>query len=241
MHGFDFEIIWRTLPYVLGEGLVFTLKLTALSTIGAIILGTLLAMIRLSSIRILSTVTGIYVNLLRSIPLIMLIFWFYFLVPYLYGWIMQAGHPITIGGLTSALITFILFEAAYFCEIIRAGIQSLPEGQANAGRALGLNYWQVMRYIVLPQAFRNMAPVLLTQVIILFQATSLVYVVSLTDFLGATSNIARRDGRLVEMYTFAAVVYFVFSYGASRAVRWLQWRMSITDDRTAQRNDATAW
>ncbi|CAM5786719.1 amino acid ABC transporter permease [Castellaniella caeni] len=227
MHGFDFDVIWRTLPYVLGTGLVFTIKLTVLATVGAIILGTLMAMMRLSSSKVMSGVSGFYVNLMRALPLILIIFWFYFLVPYVIGWVTGAGRPIAVGGFTSALITFVLFEAAYFCEIMRAGIQSVPFGQVGAGYALGLNYWQVMGQIVLPQAFRNMMPVLLTQMIVLFQDTSLVYVLSLTDFLGAANNIAQRDGRMVEMFVFAAVVYFVISYAASRAVKRLERRMAI--------------
>ncbi|MGB6242361.1 MAG: ABC transporter permease subunit [Castellaniella sp.] len=227
MHGFDFEVIWRTLPYVLGTGLMFTLKLTVLSTVGAVILGTLMAMMRLSSNRVVSGVAGAYVNLMRALPLILIIFWFYFLVPYILGWVTGAGRPIAVGGFTSALITFVLFEAAYFCEIMRAGIQSIPFGQVGAGYALGLNYWQVMGQIVLPQAFRNMTPVLLTQMIVLFQDTSLVYVLSLTDFLGAANNIAQRDGRMVEMFVFAAVVYFIISYIASRSVKRLERRIAI--------------
>lgn len=227
MNGFDFDTILRTAPYVLQVGLVFTLKLTVLSAVGAIVLGTLLAMMRLSSNRLLSGVAGTYVNLMRALPLILIIFWFYFLVPYIVGWVMQAGRPIAVGGFTSALITFVLFEAAYFCEIMRAGIQSVPRGQTEAGQALGLNYWQVMAKIVLPQAFRNMTPLLLTQTIVLFQDTSLVYVLSLTDFLGAANIVAQRDGRLVEMFVFVAVVYFVISYTASRLVRVVERRMAI--------------
>lgn len=227
MTEFDFETIVRTAPYVIQVGLVFTLKLTLLSTVGAIVLGTLLALMRLSSNRLVSGLAGSYVNLMRALPLILIIFWFYFLVPYIVGWVTQAGQPVPVGGFTSALITFILFEAAYFCEIMRAGIQSIPSGQAAAAYALGLNYWQVMRKIVLPQAFRNMTPLLLTQMIVLFQDTSLVYVLSLTDFLGAANNVAQRDGRLVEMFVFAAVVYFIISYTASRLVRVVERRMAI--------------
>lgn len=227
MNGFDFETIMRTAPYLFKVGLMFTLKLTVLSTAGAIVLGTLLAMMRLSSNRLLSGVAGSYVNLMRALPLILIIFWFYFLVPYIVGWAMRAGQPIAVGGFTSALVTFILFEAAYFCEIMRAGIQSIPRGQSEAGQALGLNYWQVMGKIVLPQAFRNMTPLLLTQMIVLFQDTSLVYVLSLTDFLGAANNVAQRDGRLVEMFVFAAVVYFIISYTASCLVKIVERRMAI--------------
>src|SRR5690606_27036802 len=150
-----------------------------------------------------------------------------FLMPYVGAWLTGADRPMSVGGFTSALVTFTLFEAAYFCEIMRAGIQSVPRGQVSAGYALGLSYWQVMRTVVLPQAFRNMTPILLTQTIILFQDTSLVYVLSLTDFLGAATKVAQRDGRLIEMYIFVAVVYFIMSYAASLFVRYLQQRTRI--------------
>lgn len=227
MNGFDFDIIERSWVYLFRDGMVFTLKLTVLSAAGGLILGTLLAMCRLSGIRPLAAVAGTYVNLLRALPLILVIFWFYFLVPYIGAWLTGADRPVSVGGFTSALITFTLFEAAYFCEIMRAGIQSVPRGQVAAGSALGLTYWQVMANIVLPQAFRNMTPILLTQTIVLFQDTSLVYVLSLTDFLGAASKVAQRDGRLIEMYLFVAVVYFIISYGASLFVRYLQRRTRV--------------
>jgi glutamate/aspartate transport system permease protein len=158
---------------------------------------------------------------------VLVIFWFYFLIPYVGQWVTGASRPIAVGAFTSALVTFTLFEAAYFSEIMRAGIQSIPKGQAAAGYALGLTYRQVMGNIILPQAFRNMLPVLLTQTIVLFQDTSLVYVLSITDFLGAASKVAQRDGRLVEMYLFAAVVYFIISFALSRLVQRLQARTAI--------------
>lgn len=224
MNEFDVDVIQRSLGYLFREGMVFTLKLTVLSATGGLFLGTLLAICRLSRMRLLSTVAGIYVNLLRALPLILVIFWFYFLVPYIGAWLTGASRPIAVGGFTSALITFTIFEAAYYCEIMRSGILSVPQSQTAAGRALGLNQVQIMLNIVLPQAFRNMAPVLLTQTIVLFQDTSLVYVLSLTDFLGAAVKVAQRDGRLMEMYLFAALVYFIISYSASRFVRYLQRR-----------------
>ena len=225
--GYDFEVIERSLGYLFKEGMVFTLTLTALAMTGGIIFGTLLAMMRLSAFKPLSALAGGYVNLMRSLPLVLVIFWFFFLVPYIYGALSGAGKPIAIGAWMSALITFTMFEAAYYCEIMRAGIQSIPRGQVWSGYALGLNYWQTMGQIVLPQAFRNMLPVLLTQTIILFQDTSLVYVISATDFLGAAAKVANRDYRLVEMYTFAAVVYFVISYSLSLLVKQLQDRIAI--------------
>jgi glutamate/aspartate transport system permease protein len=225
--GFDFDVIERSLPYLFKEGMTFTVTLTLLAMTGGIIFGTLLAMLRLSSFRPLSMLAGAYVNLMRSVPLVLVIFWFFFLVPYIGAWIIGAGEPIKVGAWTSSVVTFTMFEAAYYCEIMRAGIQSIARGQIWAGYALGLNYWHTMGKIVLPQAFRNMLPVLLTQTIILFQDTSLVYVISATDFLGAASKIANRDYRLVEMYTFVAVVYFVISYSLSTLVKHLQNRLAI--------------
>ena len=224
---FDFDVVLRSLPYLFYEGMTFTVTLTALATLGGITLGTLIAMMRLGGLPVLPRIAATYVNFMRSLPLVLVIFWFYFLVPYLGQWITGASRPIQVGAFWSSLITFTLFEAAYFSEIMRAGIQSIARGQVWSGYALGLNYWQTMGHIVLPQAFRNMLPVLLTQTVILFQDTSLVYVISATDFLGAAAKVANRDYRLVEMYTFVAVVYFVVSYSLSLLVKRLQDRIAI--------------
>ncbi len=223
---FDFNVIVRALPF-LWQGMQFSLYLTALAMTGGIVLGTLLALMRLSRFKLLNLPAGAYVNLLRSIPLILVIFWFYFLVPIAMRAIQGTEYAAGIGPFYSALIAFTLFEAAYYCEIIRAGIQSVPKGQVNAAYALGLSYGQAMRHVVLPQAFRNMVPVLLTQGIILFQDTSLVYVVGLSDFMGVASKVAQRDGRLVELYLFAALVYFVMCYAASYLVKRLQQRFAV--------------
>ena len=227
MGSFDWNVIERSWVYLFKEGMVFTLTLTGLAMTGGIILGTLLAMMRLSSMKALSAAAGAYVNLMRALPLVLVIFWFFFLVPYIGAWLTGASRPISVGAFWSAVITFTIFEAAYYCEIMRAGIQSISRGQVSAGYAMGLDYWQTMGYVVLPQAFRNMTPVLLTQTIILFQDTSLVYVISATDFLGAASKVANRDYRLVEMYTFVAVVYFVICYSLSMLVKQLQDRIAI--------------
>ncbi|SFK22342.1 ABC transporter permease subunit [Bradyrhizobium sp. Gha] len=224
---FDFNVIIRALPYLFYEGMSFTILLTALSALGGLVFGTALALMRLSGYKILGRIAGLYVDFMRSLPLVLVIFWFYFLVPYIGQWLTGASRPISVGAFASSLVTFIMFEAAYFSEIMRAGIQSISRGQPAAASALGLTYAQTMRYVVLPQAFRNMLPVLITQTIVLFQDTSLVYVLSITDFLGAASKVAQRDGRLVEMYLFAAVVYFTISCIASYGVRRLQSRIAI--------------
>jgi glutamate/aspartate transport system permease protein len=224
---FDFDVIRRSLGYLFFDGMTFTLTLTGLSALGGLVFGTMIALMRLSGSRLVGRFAGFYVDLMRSLPLVLVIFWFYFLVPYLGQWLTGASRPIRVGAFASSLITFILFESAYFAEIMRAGIQSISRGQPAAASALGLTYSQSMRYVVLPQAFRNMLPVLLTQTIVLFQDTSLVYVLSIPDFLGAASKVAQRDGRLVEMYLFAALVYFTISCVASYGVRRLQSRIAI--------------
>ncbi len=215
---FDFQVIVEAGP-ILWQGMLITLLLTAVAIVGGILLGTVLAMLRLSRFGLLSFLAGRYVDAFRSTPLILVIFWFYFAVP------IVVGRP--IGGLYSVLIAFTLFEAAYYCEIIRAGIQSIRRPQVHAGLALGLTPWQTMKSIVLPQAFRNMVPVLLTQAIVLFQDTSLVYVVGLKDFLTAADLVAVRDNRVVELYMFAAVVYFVLCLLGSLWVRRLKRQYAI--------------
>ncbi len=227
MQNLDFEVVWHSFGYLFREGMAFTLTLTVMAALGGAVLGTVLAMMRLSSIKVLSTAASAYVNLIRSVPLLLVIFWFYFLVPFAAAWLMGSKSPIQVGAFWSSVITFTLFEAAYFCEIMRAGIQSIPKGQTQASYALGMGYFQTMRSVVLPQALRNMTPVLLSQTIVLFQDTSLVYVLSITDFLGAASKIGQRDGRIVEMYLFVALVYFLISYAMSWQVKRLQARVAI--------------
>ena len=222
----DFDVVSRSLPY-LWKGFVYTVELTAIAAVGGLVFGTLLALARLSPMKWLSTLAAGYVNLMRSIPLVLVLFWFFFLMPQVLQVMTGGDRPPQIGAERTAIITFIMFEAAYFCEIMRAGIQSIPRGQVHSAYALGLTYGQSMRLVILPQAFRNMIPVLLTQTIILFQDTSLVYVISATDFTGAASKIAQRDGRLVEMYLFVAVVYFVLCYTLSIGVKRLQKKIAV--------------
>jgi glutamate/aspartate transport system permease protein len=215
MSAFDWGVIVRALPF-LWEGMKISLLLTAAGIAGGIVFGTLLAALRLSPVRPLAMLAGFYVNTFRSLPLILVLFWFYFLMP------LAVGRP--IGALPSAVTAFILFEAAYFCEIIRAGMTSVPRGQVFAAKATGMTNRQVLRFVVLPQAFRAMAPVMLTQSIVMFQDTSLVYVITLRDFMTAASVVANRDGRVIELYCFAAVVYFAICFAASLAVRASQRR-----------------
>jgi glutamate/aspartate transport system permease protein len=202
------------------KGFIFSLQLTLVAMIGGIVLGTLLALMRLSGKTWLVMPAAAYVNTMRSVPLVMVILWFFLLIP------LVIGRP--LGAETSALITFTLFEAAYYSEIMRAGIQSVARGQVAAGYALGMTYRQTMGLIVLPQAFRNMLPVLLTQTIILFQDTSLVYAIGAYDLLKAGFEIAGKNfNRPVETYLVAAVLYFIISFSLSMLVRKLQQRIAI--------------
>jgi glutamate/aspartate transport system permease protein len=221
-----FSAIIDVLPF-LWEGLQYTLILTAGAIVGGILLGTALALLRLSSFAPLRWVATCYVNLIRSIPLILVLFWFFFLMPYIFQWIRGSENPLPLEPTTTAFITFVMFEAAYFSEIIRAGIQSIAKGQVFAAHALGMSSFATYRYVILPQAFRNMLPLLLTQSIILFQDTSVVYVLSINDFVGAASKIARRDGTLSEMYLFVAVVYLVLCVSLSYVVRRIHQKIKI--------------
>jgi glutamate/aspartate transport system permease protein len=222
----DFDIVLRSLAF-LWTGFKYTVQLTAIAATGGVFFGTLLALARLSPIKPLAYFAAGYVNLMRSIPLVLVLFWFFLLMPQVFQVVMGSERPPQIGAERTEIITFIMFEAAYFCEIMRAGIQSIARGQVHSAYALGLTYGQAMRLVILPQAFRNMIPLLLTQTIILFQDTSLVYVISATDFTGAASKIAQRDGRLIEMYTFVAVVYFVLCYTLSYGVKRLQQKVAV--------------
>ena len=219
MYEFDWSSIPGALPY-LWQGMVRTLQITAVAIVIGIVLGTLIALLRLSKNSILSNVAAFYVNGFRSIPLVMVLLWFYLLVPQFISSLI--GRPSIDIRLLSAFVAFALFEASYYAEIIRAGIQSVSRGQVSAGFALGMTSGQTMLLIVLPQAFRRMIPLLLTQAIILFQDTSLVYVIGLTEFFGVAYNTGNRDGTLVEMLLFAGAVYFVICFGASMLVRVLQ-------------------
>ena len=196
-----------------------TLLLTLFGIVLGVALGALLAVARLSGIRPLAVAAGAYVDLLRLLPLLLIIFWVYFLLP------LWLGRP--IGGFTSALASFVLYEAAYFCEIIRSGIQGIRRGQVNAGLATGLTHGQTMRAIVLPQALRNMMPLLMVQCVNLFKSTSLVYVVGVRDFLTAADVIGTKDNRLIEMYGFVALVYFVVCFLASLAAGRLRRRYAL--------------
>ena len=222
----DFSSITNSWGYIL-EGVKYTIELTVITAIGGLILGTGLALCRLSTSKILSEFSKLYTNLMRAVPLVLVLFWFFLLMPEVLKVLLGLDHPVMIGAEMTAIITFVLFEAAYFAEIVRAGIQSVSKGQMSAAMALGLRYGQTMRYVILPQAVRNMLPVLLTQTIILFQDTSLVYVISGNDFMGAVSKIAQRDGQLVLMYSFAAVCYLSVSVSLSMLVRRLQRKIAV--------------
>ena len=220
MGGFDLTFVnWDLISKFVIKGFWFSVELTVIATLGGVIFGTLLALMRLSGKKILVIPATLYVNGMRSIPLVMVILWFFLLVPLL------IGRP--IGAEMSAIITFIVFEAAYFSEIMRAGIQSIPRGQVHAGQALGMTYSQNMRLIVLPQAFRNMLPVLLTQTIILFQDTSLVYAIGAYDLLKGFVTAGKIYGRPEEAYILAALVYFAVCFGLSWLVKRLQARIAI--------------
>ena len=222
MYEFDWSSIAPSMPYLL-QGLVVTAKITITAIVFGIIWGTVLAVMRLSPIKAISWFATAYVNVFRSIPLVMVLLWFYLVVPSLLQNVLGLS-PKTDIRLMSAMVAFSLFEAAYYSEIIRAGIMSISRGQSSAALAVGMTHGQSMRLVILPQAFRAMVPLLLTQGIVLFQDTSLVYVLSLADFFRTATTIGERDGTQVEMVLFAGLVYFVISIAASMLVNYLKKR-----------------
>lgn len=219
-----FSSIMESLP-TLWAALLLTLKLTGMAIAGGVFFGTLLALARLSPLKWLRWLGGLYVNYFRSIPILMVILWFYFITPLVVQWITGEMEP--IGAFTSCLIAFVMSEAAYFSEIVRAGIQSINKGQVNAAKALGMTYRQTMWLIILPQAFRKVTPLLLQQSIILFQDTTLVYAVGLLDFLGSARSMGDISGELTQYLAFAGAVYFIFSFFASVMVKRLQKRLAV--------------
>ena len=220
MYEFDWSSVPRSLPF-LWQGMKVSLGITGVAIAAGIGWGTVLAVMRLSPSLPLSWFAAAYVSLFRSVPLVMVLLWFFLIVPSLLRDVLGLSHATDLR-LASAMVAFALFEAAYYSEIMRAGIQSVSKGQRSAALALGMTPLQAMWHVVLPQAFRNMVPLLLTQAIILFQDTSLVYVSALADFFGAAYKVGDRDGRLVEMLLFAGAVYFVLCSAASWAVRVLR-------------------
>ncbi|MDM0008778.1 amino acid ABC transporter permease [Variovorax sp. J22G73] len=217
---------WDVISNFVVKGFYFSIMLTVVATIGGVVFGTLLALMRLSGKKWLDAPAALYVNGMRSIPLVMVILWFFLLVPAsFYSLFGSVGS--NYRSEISAVITFVAFEAAYFSEIMRAGIQSIPRGQVNAGQAVGMTYGQNMRLVVLPQAFRNMLPVLLTQTIILFQDTSLVYAIGAYDMLKGFETAGKNFGRPIEAYLLAAVVYFVMCYALSWLVKRLHKKIAI--------------
>ena len=209
----DYSLIVRNASFLF-DGLLLSLTLTLVGVIGGLAVGTALALVRLFAGVIGNGVVDAYVFVFRAIPLILVIFWFYFMVPLI------LGRP--VGAWTSAITAFTLFEGAYYSEILRAGLKSVRAGQFDAALASGMSRAQALRYVIFPQAFSAMIPIFLTQAIILFQDTSLVFVVSLHDFLTATTIIANRDGRLIEAYTFACLVYYLVCLAATAGVEKLK-------------------
>lgn len=225
MNGFNWAELSTAMPGLM-QGLGVTLRLLAMGVVGGIIIGTLLALARLSSIKFLSTLAKMYVNYFRSAPLLLVLIWFYYAVPMIFT--LVTGDYLTIDvAFTSCAVAFMLFEAAYFSEIVRAGIQSISRGQSSAASALGMSYGQSMRLIILPQAFRKMTPLLLQQSIILFQDSTMVYAIGLLDFF--RTNYVRGDlmSLLTQYILFAGLVYFTISLLATYIVQKLQRRLRV--------------
>jgi polar amino acid transport system permease protein len=222
---FDWTVIISNIKFLLLQGLVGigiftggTLRLAIPAILLGFCVGVILGLGRLAQRPWIHYPAAIYIEFIRGIPLIMVIFWFWYLVP------IFLGRPVPEYWV--ALTAFVIFEGAYIGEIVRAGIQSVPRGQADAATATGLSYIQTMWSVVLPQAIRNMIPSLVTQFIVLFKDTSLASIIGMMDLTKAAQTVSQRELRPFEMYIFIAVVYWVFTYSMSCFSHWLEIRMS---------------
>lgn len=221
-----FEMDWWSILEsrdLLLTGMWVTLKVTAVAIFFGLAWGTVLAICSIAKSRALNLFAKGYVTLFRSIPLIMLLLWFFLIVPQFLKALFDLSPSVDIR-LVSAMVAFALLEAAFFCEIMRAGILSLPKGQFYAARAMGMSPYQSMRYIILPQAFKAMLPIVLTQCIVIFQDTSLVYVIALGDFFRRATSIGERDGTLVQMLIFAGATYWLICSLLTVVVKLIQTR-----------------
>jgi His/Glu/Gln/Arg/opine family amino acid ABC transporter permease subunit len=214
----DFNFLSTYLPYLL-DGLAVTIQLAAISLVGSLALGTVLAMMRLSPFWWIRWPAILYVDTVRMVPLIMVIFWFFFLLPIL------IGQP--VAAMVAALAALIAFNASYMAEVIRSGIQSVPRGLAEAARCSGLSYGQCMRHVVLPIAIRNILPALINRLVALFMGTSLTYIIGVTEFFRAATNINNRIFRPYEIFLFVALVYFAFCYSLSLFGGYLERRLAV--------------
>src|SRR5881398_911043 len=221
----DFSVITNNFKFLILQGLIGigpfiggTLRLAIPAILLGFVLGIFVGLARLSATRFIRVPATLYVEFFRGVPLVMVIFWIWFIIPQL------LRRPIPEYGV--ALTAFVVFEAAYFGEIVRAGIQSVPRGQVEAATALGLTRAQTMRYVVLPQAVRNMVPSLVTQMIVLFKDTSLASIIGYVDLTKAAQIVNNREIRPFELYLFIAVVYFAFTYSMSRIASRLERRLA---------------
>ena len=225
--GFDFDVIERSLPFLFKEGMTFTLTLTAMAMTGGIVFGTLLAMMRLSSYRLLNLPAATYVNLMRSVPLVLVIFWFYFLVPWIGGWIIGAGQPIKVGAFWSSVITFTLFEAAYYAEIMRAGIQSLPRGQRMAGTSLGLTLPKTYRRVLLPQAFRIILPPLTSEFMNIIKNSAVALTIGLVELTARARSMQEFTFQVFEVFTATTLIYICITLIVVVGMRWVEKRVHV--------------
>jgi polar amino acid transport system permease protein len=221
----DLGVIWRNLPFLMIQGFLGfgnfaggTLRLAIPSIILGFILGIFIGIGRLAPQRWIRLPATLYVEFFRGIPLVLVIFWIWIAVPI----VLNRSIP----EYTVALAAFVIFEAAYLGEIVRAGIQSVPRGQVEAATAVGLTGTQTMRSVVLPQALKNMIPSLVTQFIVLFKDTSLASIIGFMDLTKAAQVINNREIRPFELYLFIAVVYWICTYSMSRYARYLEKRLS---------------
>lgn len=209
----DFAIVFRDFDLLL-LGLINTLKVTGLALLFGVPLGLLLALMRLYGSWPLRIPASFLIEFLRTTPPIAQLFWFFFALPILIG--------VQINPFGAAVLTFSLQSSAFFAEVFRAGIQSIDSGQWEASKAIGMNRNETLRRVILPQAVKRMIPAFLERAIELMKTTTLVSAISYADLLYQANNIAQTTYRTIEVYTIAAVMYFVVIFACSIGVRQLE-------------------
>lgn len=208
-----FKAVTNNIVFFL-NGFTVTLELAILGIIGGIILGALLGLGRISKNKFVYYFVSVYINILRNIPLILVIFWFYFFMPIISG---RSFTPFF-----SATISFIIFESAYFAEIFRSGYQSVRKDLVSAALSTGMKHTQIAHYILIPIAFKRMLPSLVTQAIVTFQDTSLAFVIGLREFVRSASIVDNIEVRSIEIYGFVAIVFFIFCLGGSKIAAYFE-------------------
>ncbi len=210
----DWSVITDNLD-IFWVGMLLTLKISAISLLFAIPLGIIVGIGRISKNRIIYFLSSTYVEIMRGIPLIVILIWIYFVL----------GQFLKLGSFWGSIFSLSIFSAAFIAEIVRGGIQSIPKGQMEAARSSGMSHLQAMKLIILPQAIRKTLPPMASQFILLIKDSSLVSTISAVDLTLKATNLAAVSYRYIEIWSFVAVLYFAMTFILSLIIRQFEKRL----------------